>query len=92
MRQELIYIPEHVGPDPTGKRSAVCSGHPKRVWTLFAQMGKPDEPPALPIVPKHHLNAFIEDRTHDWDVRNGRLIYYSRVSSGGCWLLLEYEE
>lgn len=92
MRQTLLYIPEHEGPDPTGIRSAECLEQPKRVWTLFAQMGKPDEPPALPIVPRHHHNAFLEDHYHDWDVRKGRLVYFSRVTNGGCWVLLEYDE
>lgn len=92
MRQELVYIPRHDGPDPTRKRSALCPVKPKRVWTLFDQMEEPDNPPTLPIVPRHNVNAFIEDRIHDWDVHDGRIVYYSRVTPGGCWLLLEFEE
>lgn len=91
MRQELRYIPEHEGPDPKRVRSAPCTEKPKRVWTLFDQMGKPDEPPTLPIVPRHHHNAFLEDFVHDWRIHDGRIIYGSRVTSGGCWILLEYE-
>lgn len=91
MRQKLIYIPEHEGPDPTCIRSVECDECPKRAWTLFDQMGKPDEPPSLPIEPRHNRNAFLEDHFHDWNVVDGRFRYYSRVTNGGCWVLLEYE-
>lgn len=92
MRQALFYIPEHEGPDPTGIRSAPCAEKPKRLWTLFDQMGKPDEPPALPLQPRHNVNAFIEDHVHDWVFRKGRIVYYSRATLGGCWVLAEYED
>ncbi len=59
---------------------------PTRVWTLLCQ-----EKPDLPIKPVHFENAFLEDRHHDWEFLNdGRLKYFSRVSDGDVWLLLEY--
>lgn len=92
-RQRVVYIPKHSGPDPRRIRSAeVGEERPQRVWTLFDHVDQPDSPPALPIVPRHHHNAFLEDHVHDWRLEKGRLIYYSRASEGGCWLLLEYEE
>lgn len=63
---------------------------PSRIWTLksFDQ----EKPPELPIIPQHNYNAFLEDHSHDWSVRRGKLEYFSRVSNGGGWLLLEWDE
>lgn len=49
---------------------------PSRVWTL--------------IVPRHNVNAFVEDEMHDWNIRNEVFRYASRVSEGSVWLLLEF--
>lgn len=46
---------------------------PKTLWTVLIK-----DPPES-FVPKHHENAFIEDRMHDWDWSKGKLRYYSRV-------------
>lgn len=66
-------------------------GVPSRVWTLFKHVDK-DNKPELPFVPTHHENAFLEDRVHDWDVRNDQFHYYTRVTAKGCWLLFEYRD
>lgn len=62
---------------------------PKRLWTLFMYFDE-NQLPSDSIYPRHNVNAFLEDRIHDWDVRNGALHYYSRISQGGNWLLLEF--
>jgi hypothetical protein len=92
MRQALRYIPYHEGPDPFRQRSTECVEEPTRVWTLYASMGLPEEKPELPIVPRHHHNAFLEDHFHDWRHEKGRLVYYSRIADGGVWVLLEFDE
>jgi hypothetical protein len=92
MRQRVVYIPKHEGADPKRIRSAeVGDEQPKLVWTLLEGFDQPEATPTLPIVARHHHNAFLEDFVHDWRIEKGRLIYYSRVCQGGCWVLLEYE-
>ena len=92
MKQELLWIP--VGRD-LGGESLVCDPvpyagkQPSKVWTLFRE-DNPDKKPELPYPPIHHLNAFLEDWLHDWDLVGGMFKYYSRASEGGVWLLLEF--
>ena len=68
---------------------------PTRIWTLFGQTAD-HIPPDLPFVPVHHQNAFLEERIHDYDIDVRDEKYYlnwgSRVSEGGHWLLLEYDQ
>ncbi len=90
--QRLIWLPPESNVPGTGTggvRLACPEGRPVRLWTLF---GATDEkaPPVLPFTPKHHDNAFLEDHVHDWRMEESTLRYYSRVTEGGCWLLLEY--
>jgi len=67
-------------------------GVPRRVWTLFRERDE-NAPPALPITPEHLVNAFLEDRIHDWRMTgSGYLKYYSRVTDDPVWVLLEYDE
>lgn len=91
MRQVLVYFPHemrigHRTPpvDVPGEQEK-----PARVWTLYRHTD-PDAPPPLPFVPRHHVNAFLEDYVHDWTWRAGRLHYGSRAVPGKVWLLLEY--
>jgi hypothetical protein len=92
MKQELLWIP--IGRD-LGGESLVCDPvpyagkKPSKVWTLFMEED-PDKKPELPYHPAHLQNAFIEDWLHDWDLVGGMFKYYSRVSEGGVWLLLEF--
>jgi hypothetical protein len=64
---------------------------PTHMWTLYPHMDE-SQPPTLPYQPQHNVNAFLEDRVHDWDWSGGRLRYYSRVVNAqeGVWLLLEW--
>jgi len=50
-----------------------------------------NKPPELPYIPVHLKNAFLEDRVHDWDIVQGYFRYYSRISEGDIWILLELE-
>jgi len=91
MRQVLIYFPHELeigkGPAP----ALELLEEPSRVWTLYLETDE-DHPPSLPIRPKHLNGAFLEDAVHDWNWRNGKFRYYSRVVPGHVWLLLEYED
>lgn len=66
---------------------------PYRLWTLYLNEDQ-NNPPSLPIIPKHLHNAFGEDYVHDWNVYGSskKLKYYSRVSNGNHWLLLEFTQ
>jgi len=91
MRQRLLYFP-HSLENGKGPAPAVdLPEKPSRVWTLFRHTDE-NEPPELPIVPSHFHNAFLEDYVHDWKWRNGKFRYFSRVTEGPVWLLLEYAE
>lgn len=91
MRQRVIFYPHELklfsGPNP----SIELDEKPKLLWTLALERDGNKEP-ELPIIPVHGRNAFLEDFVHDWNWSNGKLRYYSRISNGGVWLLLEYDE
>lgn len=94
MRQVLVFI--KFG-DKAGRWSApaipvAIEGAPRYVWTLFRDTDE-NAPPALPILPQHKVNAFMEDRVHDWTTtRDGLFKYFSRVTDEPVWVLLEYDE
>lgn len=90
--QDLLWMPEakSVNGVVTFEAIPLQKGTPFRVWSLCDQRNK-NTKPALPYAPKHLKNAFLEDRVHDWLCVNGYLKYYTRVSTGGHWLLLEYK-
>lgn len=86
VRQEVKWVPED--------RKVLLEGEvPFRVWTVYTHT-KEDSPPSLPSSPKHLDGFFLEDFTHDWTIRGGKegkyLVYGSRVSGGGVWVLLEF--
>jgi hypothetical protein len=73
------------------KRVAL-ENRPARVWTLILRDGHdPERPPALPIVPQHLMNAFLEERMHDWTWANSELRYFSRVAEHSVWILVEFD-
>lgn len=85
LSQEVIWIPESRRVPMPG---AVRTGANTRVWTLFTHTD-PNVKPELPIVPKHHENAFLEDYVHDWGHARGEFSYYSRAVESGVWVLIE---
>lgn len=99
--QVLVFVDKWGPANVKGLRQAypvklLFSGEVVRLWTLFqpkAAWGRleqeKDEPPALPIVPVHGENAFLEDRMHNWNIRSGQLHYYSRIANGPVWVLME---
>ena len=91
MGQTLLWVGEgeDVGAFVKRQRIPYNGEMPKRVWTLFG-WNDPKQPPALPFEPEHLRNAFIEDRGHDWEIRNGVFAYMSRVVENNVWLLLEF--
>jgi len=95
-RQEVLFLKEWYQPGSVPKaRPVVCPVEPDRVWTLFRHEDEA-EPPILPMVPLHHINAFAEDYMHDWNWRVvkgvGMLDYSSRVADRPVWILLEFKE
>lgn len=64
----------------------VVKRKPKRVWTIIM-----DSKPSLPIKPIHNVNAFLEDHLSDWVMVDPfHLRYFSRITSGEVWVLLEF--
>lgn len=90
-KQELLWIPKgkDVGAFALKCEVPYTGERPSRVWTLIGPTQE-SERPSLPIVPRHNVNAFVEDEIHDWNIRNGVFRYASRVSEGSVWLLLEF--
>lgn len=81
-KQEVHWVPE--------SRRVQLSERPFRVWTLFHSE---QTPPALPIQPLHNVNAFLEDKLHDWNIDNKNMLrYYSRVALNSVWILVEYAQ
>ena len=83
MKQEVHWVPE-------GKSFPV-EREPFRVWTIMGNQD-PEDKPKLPISPVHLRNAFMEDKTHDWKWRQGKLRYYSRVADHSVWVLCEFND
>jgi hypothetical protein len=95
MKQKLLFIkfgPANGRPLAPAIPVPLPEGEPDRVWTLFRETDE-NKPPALPIVPAHRVNAFMEDYMHDWNVdHKGNFRYASRVTDQPVWVLLEYRE
>lgn len=97
MRQMLVYFHHQaqLGVSTPPVEIPGVSKRPSRLWTMV-HARDPDKSPALPVTPRHHHNAFLEDYIHDWNWRVkddvALLKYYSRASDGRVWLLLEYDE
>ena len=55
-----------------------------RLWTVLDKETLMATGAALnEVKPKHHVNAFLEDRMHDWYVHNGELRYGAHSSEPG---------
>jgi hypothetical protein len=91
MEQRLFFYPHKLEVGKGRAPGVPLDRKPKRVWTLYQAHGE-DDLPELPMRPQHGFNAFLEDFVHDWNWRNGMFRYYSRVSQGEQWLLLEFED
>lgn len=97
MRQEVIFVSEWKKNSAIPKASPIkfpsdslgATNCPTRIWTAFRNVD-PGVPPQLPFAPHHGVNAFLEDKVHDWQWRNGVLHYYSRVADRPVWLLIEF--
>ena len=77
----------------------------KSLWTLYDEKTMWDSCKFNPmtgepvetlddLVLRHNQGVFIEDYGHDWNVKKGKLNYYSRVVGQGdsIKILIEYEE
>lgn len=97
--QKLLWIPKAIEYDDGRTIVApidvdfIEKERPYMLWTLFLHEDI-NNPPNLPIIPRHHINAFREDYVHDWNCYNDKKIlkYYSRVSTGNHWALLEFTQ
>jgi len=90
-KQILVWMAPLGGDREMATRVVDFDQKPTRMWTLYPYTDE-RHPPELPYQPQHLKNAFLEDRVHDWDWKNGKLRYYSRVvgAQEGVWLLLEF--
>jgi len=64
----------------------------KRLWTLYDNSIIVDN--LDDIILRHLEGVFLEDRDHDWSIKDGKLNYYSRVvgSEEEVKILIEYED
>lgn len=94
-KREMVWIPAAPSEREISKFCrARIEGRAYRVWTLRGEgMDDPARRPALEgFIPRHNANAFMEDHLHDWRQDGDTLVYYSRVTSGGVWVLVEFSE
>ena len=76
-----------------------------RIWTVYDEKAmwnssKFNTQTGLPvktledITLQHHKGVFLEDHIHDWNIRNDKLDYFSRVVEIGheIKILIEYDE
>jgi len=92
--QRLVWMKWTERPELAGGgvfETADLEVEPVRLWTLFLERNQA-VPPLLPFTPAHQVNAFIEDKLHDWMWRHGKLRYYTRVMDCSCWVLVELKE
>lgn len=82
IRQEVYWVPKD-------RRVPIPGDRPYRVWTLFLETD-PDKRPEIPAQVIHRHNGFLEDYIHDWNWRDGCLIYGSRAIESEVWILLQY--
>lgn len=55
-----------------------------RIWTILdLALLLPAGTSLGEAKPKHHVNAFLEDRMHDWYIHNGELRYGAHSSESG---------
>jgi len=87
LNQTAIWVPKRKK-GQGGIRVPYSGPKPEKLWTLI-QEASPDEKPPLPMFLQHRRNAFFEDEIHDWRVDGDCIIYSSRVSDGGCWIVIE---
>ncbi len=94
MKQKLLWIPAGETEGYVVPKCAAIElpkeGKPDRLWSLHHDVDC-ELPPELPFKPRHHRNAFLEDHIHDWNIRDGKLVYSGILGYGG-WLLLEYKD
>lgn len=79
----LVYVTE--------SRLVEVKERPSRVWTMYRD--PEDYEYEMPQCFIHKKNAFLEDETHDWCWKAGKLRYFSKVVSRTepVWIYLEFE-
>lgn len=83
-RQEVVFFPKEAF--GSHRKGIPLAEKPQRIWTAMPTDVKPE----LPVKMVHLQTGFLEDFLHDWNYHNGTLRYYSRVTSGDVYLVLEY--
>lgn len=92
-RQRLLFIKFQPAATFSGTRAVPIpvdfdESEVARVWTLLGETDQAN-PPALPFVPMHGRNAFLEDWMHDWNIITGKFHYGSRIADHDVWVLVE---
>lgn len=70
----------------TGLRPTLMAEKPRRVATMLCE----ESFNRLGFAMMHHKTVFFEDQTHDWDWREGKFYYYTRIAMQAD-VLLAYE-
>lgn len=60
-----------------GRMRVPMARKPHRVWLVL------DKDDLVAYGPRHHRNAFLEDKLHDWDWRDGQFTYHAHTSERG---------
>ena len=92
-RNLLIHGVKNGSRIPIRDLGVMDSNDIKRLWTVLneadlyigydTQTGAKITVPLSEAKPKHHQNAFIEDRMHDWWILNGELRYEAHSTEVG---------
>lgn len=96
LKQELLWMPTTSGGESSGgksgrtKTSYPYNTRPFRLWSLYLETDQ-GNPPHLPFTAMHMKNAFLEDFSHDYFIKDSEIFFCSRVTGGGHWILLEFK-
>jgi hypothetical protein len=74
------------GIEANSRKQILLTEKPIRVATLIDEQNFLDRDGEM----VHNQNVFLEDRTHDWDWRDGKFSYYTRIAEVAD-VLLVYE-
>lgn len=89
----LVYGVPNGGRIPLDQLGITESSEIKLLWTVLdeadlfigfdSETGAKIQRPLKDVKPRHHKNAFLEDRMHDWFIHQGELRYGAHSSEVG---------
>jgi len=98
---EAVYIPESAIHARHRGATFAMPRKPERVCSWLLNGEPPATVPDAEVV--HGRTVFIEDKSHDWDWRDGQFKFYSRLiptaisndeewNEKGVWILVDFEK